>query len=29
VTDEINADQVEGAAKVDEATAAIARLLKS
>jgi DNA-binding FrmR family transcriptional regulator len=29
VTDAINADEVEGAAKVDEATAAIARLLKS
>jgi len=29
VTDAINTDQVEGAAKVDEATAAIARLLKS
>ena len=29
VTDAINADEAEGAAKVDEATAAIARLLKS
>lgn len=29
VTDAINADEVEGAAKVDEATVAIARLLKS